>query len=383
LDNHSHGTSDDINEHAHSHGQGNDDHESEHLAGIWKGCGAVAGVYIFFLIERTMQIRRARKEKRHQHSEMIHKNGGIEMNSVNKKKKESIGGGGASDTNNNNNSQIQQQTALHANKDLKYISQYLPNNACSVSVDHHDSENEIKHLHQHSGLQACDTTDTNKHKKQNSDEGIILGVENNLIMDKDENQLKLISNNDENNLDEDVPISFKNEKEEQLNTFHSHHSHSHKYKSHREKAHHDHHIKHEKQITDVKLIAWMVIMGDGLHNFADGLAIGASFASSLPVGLGTSIAVLCHELPHEIGDFAVLRRAGVSLKKALVFNAVSGVMCMFGVLVGLLIGEFPKFTSFTFSFIAGTFLYISLVDMVSIYLDLKIEGVRVDVQTNN
>jgi zinc transporter ZupT len=74
--------------------------------------------------------------------------------------------------------------------------------------------------------------------------------------------------------------------------------------------------------------------------------------------------VLCHELPHEIGDFAVLRRAGVSLKRALIFNAVSGVMCMIGVLCGLLIAGFELLTSWSFLFIAGTFLYISLVDMV-------------------
>ena len=63
------------------------------------------------------------------------------------------------------------------------------------------------------------------------------------------------------------------------------HTHSHTYKSLREKAHHDHHKKHEKEINDVKLIAWMVLMGDGLHNFADGLAIGASFASSITTGI--------------------------------------------------------------------------------------------------
>ena len=147
---------------------------------------------------------------------------------------------------------------------------------------------------------------------------------------------------------------------------HSHgHSHSHIYKTSREKAHHEHHKKHEDEINDVKLIAWMVLMGDGLHNFADGLAIGASFASSLTTGFGTAIAVLCHELPHERGDFAVLRKAGVSLKRALVFNAVSALLCMLGVLVGLLIGSFIFLTNFTFLFIAGTFLYISLVDMVS------------------
>ncbi len=153
---------------------------------------------------------------------------------------------------------------------------------------------------------------------------------------------------------------------------HSHmhgHSHSsfHIYKSSREKAHHDHHKKHEKEISDVKLIAWMVIMGDGLHNFSDGLAIGVSFASSLTIGFGTAIAVLCHELPHEIGDFAVLRRAGVTLKRALVFNAVSGVLALIGALVGLLIGSYQYLTNWSFLFIAGTFLYISLVDMVSVY----------------
>ena len=51
----------------------------------------------------------------------------------------------------------------------------------------------------------------------------------------------------------------------------------------------------------VAAIAWMVIIGDGIHNFSDGLAIGASFAESLTGGLSTSIAVFCHELPHEIG----------------------------------------------------------------------------------
>ena len=51
----------------------------------------------------------------------------------------------------------------------------------------------------------------------------------------------------------------------------------------------------------------MVILGDGIHNFSDGLAIGAAFASSITGGFSTSIAVFCHELPHEIGKFTELR----------------------------------------------------------------------------
>lgn len=52
-------------------------------------------------------------------------------------------------------------------------------------------------------------------------------------------------------------------------------------------------------------IAWMVIMGDGMHNFSDGLAIGAAFSANLTGGISTSVAVFCHELPHELGEWIV------------------------------------------------------------------------------
>jgi len=144
-----------------------------------------------------------------------------------------------------------------------------------------------------------------------------------------------------------------------LSIVHHGHSHGHKCLSIRE---------NEKEISDIKLIAWMVLMGDGLHNCADGLAIGASFATSLTAGFGTSIAVLCDELRHEIGDFAVLRRVDVSLKRALAFNSLSGVLCCIGAFVGLIIGGYSPFKNIAFLFIAGIFLYISLVDMVRFFL---------------
>ena len=64
----------------------------------------------------------------------------------------------------------------------------------------------------------------------------------------------------------------------------------------------------------------MVVFGDGIHNLADGMAIGAAFTESPMSGLSTTIAVLCHELPHEIGDFAMLLKAGMTVKQAIFYN---------------------------------------------------------------
>ena len=68
---------------------------------------------------------------------------------------------------------------------------------------------------------------------------------------------------------------------------------------------HGHGHSHGTEVPDsVAAVAWMVILGDGLHNFSDGLAIGAAFANGLAGGFSTSIAVFCHELPHELGKLA-------------------------------------------------------------------------------
>lgn len=114
----------------------------------------------------------------------------------------------------------------------------------------------------------------------------------------------------------------------------------------------------------VTAIAWMVILGDGIHNFSDGLAVGAAFSNSITGGISTSIAVFCHELPHEIGDFAVLLRAGMTVKQAIIYNCVSSVLGFCGMLIGVLIGNFGSAPLWIFACIGGVFIYIAFVDML-------------------
>jgi len=111
--------------------------------------------------------------------------------------------------------------------------------------------------------------------------------------------------------------------------------------------------------------AWMVILGDGVHNLVEGLTIGVAFASSgLASGVSTSLAVLCHELPHEIGDFAMLLRAGMPWKQALCYNLLSSVLALLGTAAGILLGTLSnQLTSWLFSATAGIDLYVALVVM--------------------
>ncbi|XP_069108191.1 zinc transporter ZIP10-like [Argopecten irradians] len=107
-------------------------------------------------------------------------------------------------------------------------------------------------------------------------------------------------------------------------------------------------------------LKWMVLIGEMVHNFADGMAIGASFAESLTEGLSTSLAVFCHELPHELGDFAVLLSTGMSVKKALFLNFASSLTAFIGLYIGVSIGEDDEARLWILSFGAGMFVYVAL-----------------------
>jgi len=126
---------------------------------------------------------------------------------------------------------------------------------------------------------------------------------------------------------------------------------------------HSHGHSHGRK-SDVALVGWMIIVGDAFHNFADGLAIGAAFSASYSIGLGTVFAVFFHELPHEIGDFAVLLSSGFTVKKAMFWNLVSSFTCFIGFFVGTLLGDTEEFKIWILAISAGAFVYIALVDML-------------------
>lgn len=123
--------------------------------------------------------------------------------------------------------------------------------------------------------------------------------------------------------------------------------------------------KKRRQRQSLSPVALMVLLGDGLHNVTDGMAIGAAFAVDPVTGFATALAVLCHELPHELGDFALLLQTGVSVRRALAFNVLSSVLSVLGMCAGLAVGGVSAtMVRWIYAGTAGTFLYIALADLV-------------------
>lgn len=109
----------------------------------------------------------------------------------------------------------------------------------------------------------------------------------------------------------------------------------------------------------------LILVGDALHNFVDGAVIAAAFMSSVPLGIATGIAVIAHELPQEVGDFAILLDNGFSPRRALTWNLVSGSTSIPGALLAYAgLQQAPQFNAAILALSSASFLYIGLADLV-------------------
>ncbi len=125
---------------------------------------------------------------------------------------------------------------------------------------------------------------------------------------------------------------------------------------------HHSHSSHEEEIHSV---VYLTIVGDALHNFLDGVAIAAAFLISIPVGMATATAVIFHEIPQEIGQFAILVHGGWSRKKALLYNFFSALTAIAGALLVLVFAQdFQEAPAVLLGLSAASFIYIAMSDLI-------------------
>jgi len=109
----------------------------------------------------------------------------------------------------------------------------------------------------------------------------------------------------------------------------------------------------------------LVLIGDAFHNFVDGAVIAAAVITSVPLGITTAVAVVAHEIPQEVGDFAILLHAGYSRGRALAFNALSGVAGTAGaVLAFFFLESLPAVLPYVLVLAAASFVYVAMADLI-------------------
>lgn len=135
------------------------------------------------------------------------------------------------------------------------------------------------------------------------------------------------------------------------------HSHSGEYADHG--AHHDHH-QHREEAS-----ATLVLIGDSMHNALDGVLIGAAFLTDTKLGIVTAIAAVTHEIPQEIGDFAVLLNSGMSRGRALILNLLTSLTSVVGGVVAYFaLHRVQDILPYALAVAAASFLYVAVADLI-------------------
>ncbi|KAM9308266.1 zinc transporter ZIP6 [Gastrophryne carolinensis] len=311
--------------HRHNHDTfENQNHEHEqdddHLDATWKGLTALGGLYFMFLVEHFITLIKQYKDKKQK----------------SQKKNE-----------NTQDFEIKKQLSNHSHAEEKEASE---------TDSHHES---------YIGGQAQEVTQFQAqppNAPEEEEEEIMIAKPH----DETESYREYVSKGCENKCHSHLHDTI-GQSDERLHHHHDYHHilHHHHHQNHHPHSHSQRYSREELKDAGIATLAWMVIMGDGLHNFSDGLAIGAAFTDGLSSGLSTSVAVFCHELPHELGDFAILLKAGMTVKQAVLYNALSAMLAYLGMITGILIGHYAENVSmWIFALTAGLFIYVAFVDMV-------------------
>jgi len=126
-----------------------------------------------------------------------------------------------------------------------------------------------------------------------------------------------------------------------------------------------HHHQHEFDDKKTEPTIPLVVLGDTVHNFIDGVVIAATFLVNIPLGVVTTLAVAAHEIPQEMGDFGILIHKGLERKKIILVNIMSALAALFGALITYFLGErIEGILPILLSLTAGFFIYIAASDLI-------------------
>ncbi|KXK07202.1 MAG: Zinc transporter ZupT [Microgenomates bacterium OLB22] len=122
---------------------------------------------------------------------------------------------------------------------------------------------------------------------------------------------------------------------------------------------------HHEDTHDIRPSAFLILIGDVIHNFIDGIAISAAFMASPLLGWAATASIATHELPQEFADMSVLLHSGMKPRKALLWNFLSGLTAIVGGIVGFyFLGAYDGAIPYVLAFTAGLFIYISCADLI-------------------
>ena len=122
---------------------------------------------------------------------------------------------------------------------------------------------------------------------------------------------------------------------------------------------------HDEECESHSSAGTLILFGDAFHNFVDGVVIASAFLTSMSLGIMTSLAVIAHEIPQEVGDFAILLDSGYEKKKAFIYNLFSSISSLPGAIIGFLFLKTTKeAVPYILALSAASFIYIALADLI-------------------